>query len=164
MNYRVKGIGKTCAATGRPLAPGSMCHSVLVERDGETRRLDYSPEGWTHPPEGTIGYWRCTVPESNARAKQPLDTATLFRFFESLGEECNEAHEHYRYVSALVLLQKRRLRLEGSQDAGGVTYLELVGSTGEGPYLLRDWQLSAEEIRAREAELQALLEPDDDDD
>jgi hypothetical protein len=135
-----------------------------VEQDGELRRLDYSPEGWTHPPDGTIGYWRCTVPDTAARAKKPLDTATLFHFFESLGEDCNAAQERFRYVSALILLQKRRLRLEGSQDADGVTYLELVGSTGEGPFLLRDQKLPTEEIQTLEAELQAQLAPDDDGD
>ena len=55
MDYHLKPLGKTCATTGKPLAPGSVCHSVLVERDGMLMRLDFSDEGWTDGRDRLLG-------------------------------------------------------------------------------------------------------------
>ncbi|TXT22324.1 MAG: hypothetical protein FD138_3515, partial [Planctomycetota bacterium] len=33
--YNVKPVGRICAGTGQELMPGSLCHSVLVEKDGD---------------------------------------------------------------------------------------------------------------------------------
>ncbi|WP_166826100.1 hypothetical protein [Thalassoroseus pseudoceratinae] len=161
MNYRVKSIGKTCAGTGKPLAPGSVCHSILIDEDGETVRRDFSEEAWEGPPEDALGYWQCKVPESQAK-RRPLDTESLFEFFEDLNEDCNHAQEKFRYVVALMLLQKRRLRLEGSSDEDGPVKLELYGSQGEGPFFMKDLQLRPEEIQALEDELTNQIEADED--
>jgi hypothetical protein len=61
-----------------------------------------------------------------------------------------------RYVTALLLLRKRRLRLEGSRrdEDTEEEYLQFSGSKGEGPYEVRDQRMSEEQI----AQLQAALE------
>ena len=109
MDYHLKQIGRTCAGTGEELLSGSTCFSALVERDGQLVRLDYSQEGWTGPPEGTIGYWQSVVPEPDETKAKPLDTDALMRYFEQLSEDANPAQEKLRYVLSLLLLQKRRL-------------------------------------------------------
>ena len=146
MDYHLKPIGKTCAATGNELVPGSVCHSVLVERGSELVRLDYSDEGWNGPPEESIGHWSCVVPEQDKTKVKPLDTDGLMRYFEQLDEDANPAQEKFRYVLALLLLQKRRLRLEDSRHEADVEYLQLTGSHGEGPFEVRDQQLDKSEI------------------
>lgn len=159
MEYHVKPLGKTCAATGEPLAPGSVVHSVLVDRLGESQRLDFSPDGWAgSPPEGTIAHWVTMVPvEDVTDAPRPLDPEELFQFFEQLVEEMNPAQEKIKYLLALLLMQKKRLRLEGTvaDDDGG--RLLLAGSQGEGPFEIRDQELSAEEIAALQRELSAAI-------
>ena len=157
MDYHLKPVGKTCAATGRELVPGTVCHSVLVERQGQLVRLDFSPEGWSGPPEGTIAHWRCQVPEPHGERPKLLDTEGLMRYFEQLVEDADPEQEKFCYVLALLLLQKKRLKLEGSRVEGGVEYLELVGPRGEGPYDIRDQQLSDEEIRRVQEALTAQL-------
>ncbi|HID24123.1 MAG TPA: hypothetical protein EYP14_17215 [Planctomycetaceae bacterium] len=147
MDYHLKPVGKTCAATGHELVPGSVCHSVLVEREGKLVRLDFSPEGWSGPPEGTVAHWKCRVPEPQGDRPQPLDTEGLMRYFEQLVEDADPSQEKFCYVLALLLLQKKRLKLEGSRVEDDVEYIELSGKHGEGPYSVRDQQLSDEEIR-----------------
>jgi len=153
MDYRIKPIGKTCAATGEPFSPGQSVHSVLAERGGETVRLDYSEEGWQGPPEGTIGYWRAVVPPPENEKPKPLDAETLLEHFQLLLEDANPAREQLCYVMALLLLQKRRLSLDGSRIDGEIAYLQLSGSRGEGPFEVRDQQLSAEEIASLQGHL-----------
>ena len=157
MEYHFKPLGKTCAATGRELVPGSLCHSVLVEQNGQMVRFDYSDAGWTGEPEGTVGYWRCLVPQSSEAKARPLDADALLRCLEQLSEEANPAQEKFRYVLALLLLQKRRLKLEGSRRDGDIELLELVGSQGEGPFEVRDHRLSNEEIEQLQRELHGQL-------
>lgn len=153
MDYRLKPIGKTCAATEAPLEPGSVVHSVLIEQDGETVRLDYCEDGWQGPPEGMIAHWRCTVPEAESEKPKPLDPDALLEHFERMLEDANPAQQQLCYVIALLLMQKRRLQLEGTRYDGEIAWLEFIGQRGEGPFEVRDQQLTGEEI----ARLQATL-------
>ena len=157
MDYQFKPIGKTCAATGQPLAPGERVYSVVVERNHELVRLDFSPQGWSGPPDGTIGQWRCVVPTPETKPASVLDPDALLSYFEHLVEDANPAHDKLRYVLALFLLQKRRLRLDGSRVDGETEYLQLSGSRGEGPYEIPDQQLAESEIRQLQAELNHSL-------
>jgi hypothetical protein len=157
MDYQFKPIGKTCAATGQPLVPGDRIYSVVVERNAELVRLDYSPQGWSGPPDGMIGLWRCVVPVPETKSASALDPDAMLSYFEHLVEDANPAHDKLRYVLALYLLQKRRLRLDGSRIDGDVEYLQLSGSRGEGPYEIPDQQLAETEIRQLQAELNHSL-------
>ena len=157
VDYHLKPIGKSCAVTGEELVSGSTCFSALVERDGQLVRLDYSKEGWTGPPEGTIGYWQSVIPEPDEAKAKPLDTDALMRYFEQLSEDANPAQEKLRYILSLLLLQKRRLKIEGSRQEGETEYLELVGSQSEGPFEVRDHQLDETEIELLQRDLNAHL-------
>ena len=153
MDWHFKSIGKTCAATGRELVPGSVCHSVIVERDGQIQRLDYSHEGWNGPPEDALGHWRCIVPQPAAAKTRIFDPEALLRCFEQMSEDANPAHDKLRYVLALLLLQKRRLSIDETREDGDIRYLQLIGSQGEGPYEVPDQQLSDEEIEQLQHDL-----------
>lgn len=157
MEYHVKPIGKVCAATGAPLEPGSIVYSVLVEQEGETLRLDYRPESWEGPPEGMIGQWRAVVPFPEDDKPKPLDAHGLLEHFQQMLEDANPAQEKLCYVMALLLLQKRRLTLDGTRVDGDVAYLELSGSRGEGPFEVRDQQLTADEVTSLQAHLTAEI-------
>lgn len=146
MDYQFRSIGKSCAGTGREFQPGERIHCVLIERNGELVRLDFSEDGWKGRPEGTVGDWIARLPDGDPKPKT-IDTESLMRYFELLCEDPNPAHDQFRYVLALLLLQKRRLRLEGSRtDDDGDEFLQVIGSKNEGPFEIRDQQLSEVEI------------------
>ena len=151
MDYHVRPLGKTCAGTGQPLEPGARVISVLVERNGELQRLDFAATAWQGPPEGAVGQWQCVVPRPEHEQSRPLDPEALLSYFEQVLEDGNPAQERMAYVLALYLLQRRRLRLDGARVDGDIQYLQLVGSRGEGPYEVRDQQLSEAEIKELQA-------------
>lgn len=157
MEYQFRPIGKKCAATGEDLVPGSECFSVLIERDGELQRLDYSEKGWPGPPPGALGVWKCVVPRPAEIRHEPLDTTALMTCFEQLTEEASPAREGLRYILALLLVKKRRLRLEGSRTAGDDEFLQLAGAQGEGAYEVRDLNPTDEEIQQWQRELNVYL-------
>ncbi len=157
MDYQFKSIGKTCAATGQPLQPGSRSHSVLVDRDGQMLRLDFSEDGWTGPPEDAVGEWITVVPDDSSKS-QEIDSDSLMTYFEQLCEEPNPGHDRMRYVLAILLLKKRRLRLEGSRrDDDGNDFLQLHGTHAEGEFEIPDQALDEEEITSLQAALTTQL-------
>ncbi len=158
MNYHVRPLGKNCAGTGEPLEPGSKVYSVLVSQDEELVRLDFSEAGWQGPPEGTIGQWTCRVPEMEQHKPKGLDPDAMLAYFEQILEDPNPVQEKMAYVLSLFLLQRRRLKLDGCRIDGEIEYLQLSGSRGEGPYEVRDQQLTEEEIKRLQAELHLCLE------
>ena len=146
-DYNVKPIGRTCAATGRELVPGSLCHSVLVEKQGQLLRFDFAEDGWQQPPEGMVAHWRCVVPEPVVTKNQPLNPDELMQQFEQLCEEASPAQDKFRYVLALLLLQRRRLKLDGTRTIDGQDFLELTSARGEGTFLVPDQQLDDEQVQ-----------------
>lgn len=158
MDYDFGVPGKTCAASGKPLSAGDRCVSALIEESGRLVRLDFLEANWTGEPPHTVGMWRYQVPEATAQQQRVLDTDTLFRFFEQLTEDANPGLERLRYVLSLFLLQRRRLKLDGSRREGKQEFLVFHGQRGEGPYEILDQQLSADEMTALQAELAARLQ------
>lgn len=165
MEYHLKPIGRTCAGSGRELTPGSDCHSVLVERNGQQVRLDYSEEVWSGPPEGTLGHWIARVPSCAGRPR-PLDSDALLQTFEQMSEEANPANERFRYVLAILLLQRRKLQITATRSEDDSQYLEVTGVRGEGPWEVLDHRMEEAEIEALQAALttrmaeEAQAEPD----
>ena len=158
MEYHLKPLGKTCAATGEPLEPGSRVISVVVDNNGQLERIDYSEKAWNGPPEGTLGQWQCTVPQPEQKRTNVLDPDALLGYFEQLVEDANPASERLRYVVALFLLQKRRLKLDGSIIREGREYLEFSGTRGEGPYEVANQELSEDEINTVQSEMNRLVD------
>jgi hypothetical protein len=157
VEYQFRPIGKKCAATGKDLVAGERCFSVLVEKEGELQRLDFSEEGWKGPPEGSLGVWKCLVPKPAEVRHEPLDTTALMTCFEQLTEEASPAREGLRYILALLLVKKKRLRLEGSRTDGDDEYLQLAGAHGEGAYEVRDLSPTDEEVQQWQRELNVYL-------
>ena len=157
MDYHLKPLGKVCAATGKPLSPGSLCHSVLVEKDGNLVRLDFSQEGWTGPPAGHMGHWTINVPEAPDPAQQRINPEVAMRYFEQLSEEASPVHEKTRYALALVLLQQRKLKLENIRFEDEEEFLELSGLHGEGNFEVRNYKLEDTVTRQMQAELKIQL-------
>jgi len=157
VEYQFRPIGKKCAATGEDLVPGSECYSVLVEQNGELQRMDFSENGWKGTPQGALGVWKCVVPKPAEVRHEPLDTTALMTCFEQLIEEASPAREGLRYILALLLVKKRRLRLEGSRTEGEDEYLQLAGAQGEGAYEVRDLDPSDEDIQQWQRELNVYL-------
>ncbi len=160
MEYHFRAVGKTCAATGETLEPGTKCFSVLVEEDGVLNRYDYSLAAWQGPPPQAYGHWQTVVPKPKTAAPRKIDTEALYQYFEQLQEDPNSIQQKMGYVLALLLLQKRRLKLDGSRADGEIVYLQLSGLRGEGQYEVRDLNLADEEVAALQLELNQHLQAD----
>jgi hypothetical protein len=159
MDYQLKPLGKACAATGQPLAPGSICHSVVVERGGQLVRLDFSEAGWNGPPPDTIGHWVQRIPLSKTSTNFRIDFDALLRYFEQLCEQPDPAHDRHRYAAALLLLKHKRLKLDGigPGQLTGDECLLLSGTHGEGHFEVPHLGLDDAALQVAEHELRIQL-------
>ena len=153
MEYHLRPLGKVCAGTGKPLAPGSVCISVVVDDGSDLKRLDFSKAGWKGPPAGTLAQWQCSVPLPVDVKKRLLNPDALMNYFDRLTEEASPLHERLRYILAILLMHKKRLREEGTRSSGADEFLQYTATQGEGTYEVRNFHLTDEEV----AELQETL-------
>lgn len=158
MDYHLKPVGKTCAASGRELTPGMQCRSVLVDEGGTYTRLDYADEAWPGEPENAVAVWRFQIPEADPdAARKPLRGDALLDCFEQMLEDAGPANEKLLFVLALLLLQKRRLKIDGERRDGEIDFLQLIGTRGEGPYEVRQFDLSEDERRQLQQSVDELI-------
>ena len=153
MEYQLKPLGKVCAGTGKLLVPESQCISVVVDDGHELKRLDFSQAGWQGSPVGTLAQWQCTVPKPVDVKKRLLNPDALMNYFDQLTEAGDPLQEKLRYILAILLMHKKRLREEGARRSGEDEFLQFTATQGEGAYEVRNFHLSDEEI----AELQESL-------
>lgn len=163
MDYRLKPLGTTCAATGEPLLPGETVISTAVaseQGDESVERVDYSTAGWATVEETagskSIAIWQATVPVPAAK-KPGLDPDEQMLRFEQLAEEDAPHQADLVYVLALWLVRKRRLKIGETEEIDSVSRLKIVGTHGEGSFAIRDRYLSLNDIEAIQ---HALFEPD----
>jgi hypothetical protein len=146
MEFNIRPASKCCAKNGQPFRPGDVCWSILIEKDGQMVRQDFSSEAWEGPPPEAIGHWRSVIPASTVTARPKLDADSLFDYFLQLSDSPNIVQQQYRYVLALLLLRKRRLLLEEVVELDDRPTMRLVGSAGEGPFDVPEEELNEEQI------------------
>lgn len=118
MQYQIQANSRRCAATGRDLQPGERFYSVLLEEGGRLVRLDYARDAWAGPPDAAFGFWAGRVPPEGAR-RQAVDEDTLLDCFGRLQGDADPRRRSFRYVLALLLMRRKRLRFEEARPVGG---------------------------------------------
>jgi len=148
---------RVCAATGRALAPGEKYHSALFDEGEGFQRRDYSAEGWPGPPDEAVALWTGRVPAANQKRRLTFDDDLLMGCFERLAEQTEPSRLQFRYVLALLLLRRRRLKFEDVRRESGQEFMQLkCARTGNGFEVL-DPHLSAEDVARVQEEVVKVL-------
>ena len=144
---KVANANFTCAATGRPLAPGEVCWSALRQDGQEFRRLDFAAEAWLEQDRGPlISWWRQTVPQpEKGRAQVRLDPALLRQLFTDLRDSHDRARQCLCFVIALCLVRAREFGLAGVNEDQGVAWMLLDDKKERTRLRVRDPRMTAEE-------------------
>jgi hypothetical protein len=122
--YQIQANTRRCTATGRELRPGETFYAVLIDDQGKFIRQDFSSQGWTGPPEGAFSFWKGRVPEEESRTPR-IDDDLLSECFQRLEGQTDPDRLNFRYVVALLLMRRKRLRFEEARKAGDREVLRL---------------------------------------
>ncbi len=129
-----------CAATGRTLQPGEPFVGVLAEdvTTEAVQRFDFGASAWTagaRPPAPwrVVAHWRSIVRISDAPRRMLADDDELLDILDQSEREQDPAQTAFRYLLALILIRRRRLRLEGSRSLGDGRAVLLVRRKDDRP-------------------------------
>jgi hypothetical protein len=157
VDYQIQPCSRQCCVSGRPLQPGETCYSALLIEGAALVRRDYSAEAWQGPPPGAFGYWASKVRASDKEKRPAVDPEMLFDCFARLEGQAEPARVNFRYVLALLLMRRRRLKFEGAATADGREVLRLRCSQTKAIHEVINPALADEEIQAVQDEVFKVL-------
>lgn len=103
-----------CAGTLRQLAPGEEYYAALIDTGSGFERRDYSLEYWQSNSPEVFSFWKTRMPSPKQKKKLFVDDDVLVNFFERLADQTDSLKVNFRFVLALILMRKRRLKYEDS--------------------------------------------------
>lgn len=114
-DFEVQRCTRRCAKTQRDLRPGESFYSVLIAEGASVVRQDYAADEWDGPPENAIGWWKSQMPGSGGRKMHWAPNEVILHYFEQLEHQPDQ--QDMRYVLALLMVRRRIVRMEETQQA-----------------------------------------------
>ena len=149
--YQIEGPARQCAATGRSLQPGEKIYSALLDEAGKLVRRDYAADAWSGPPQGAVAYWAGRIPAGDRPRKPTINDELLADCFEHMDAATEPGQRNFRYVVALLLMRRKRLKFEDVRKQDGRELLCVRDAkTGK--------RFEVEDPRLTEAEMDAVQE------
>jgi hypothetical protein len=157
-DYEIQGPTRVCAATGRELKSGDQFHAYLTERDGKFVRTDYAAEEWPGPPPEAVAHWSGRVPADDKPRKPVINDEVLLGCIDRLKDANDTDGLSFRYVAALLLMRRKRLRFEDvARDEAGSDVLLLKDIKVGAIHQVIDPRLTDEQIDAVQSEVFRVL-------
>ena len=119
-----------CCGSGKKIEYGEEYYAALGETDQGLARRDLCADYWQAEKPDVFCYWRTKLPEPGQKMQIFVDDEMLMAFFERLAEETEQEKINFRFVLALVLMRKRRLKYDSSktEDGNEIWRLRIVGA------------------------------------
>jgi hypothetical protein len=118
-----------CCGTGRKIEHGEEYFGALVEVDEGLQRRDFCADYWEKEKPDVFCYWRSRLPHPDQKKQIFVDDEMLMAFFERLENETGQEKVNFRFVLALILMRKRRLKYDATrvENAKEIWRLRIVG-------------------------------------
>jgi hypothetical protein len=156
-DYQIEAITRRCTATGRELRAGEKFFTALLDVGGKFVRQDYSSEAWQGPPPGAFSFWSGRVPAQEPSRRPRIDDDLLFDCLQRLEGQEEADKVNFRYVIALLLMRRKRLKFEEARTAGGQETLCLRCVKTRNLYQVVNPRLTEEQMAAVQDEVFKVL-------
>ncbi len=107
-----------CCGTGKKIEYGEEYFAALVETDEGLQRQDFCADYGESEKPDVFCYWKTRLPRPDEKKQIFVDDEMLMAFFERLGKETEQEKINFRFVLALILMRKRRLKYDSSKIGG----------------------------------------------
>ncbi len=108
-----------CYGTGSKIEHGEEYFGALVEIDEGLERRDFCDDYWESEKPNVFCYWRSKLPHPDQKKQIFVDDEMLMAFFERLENETGQEKVNFRFVLALILMRKRRLKYDATRVENG---------------------------------------------
>lgn len=158
--WQIESAKGRCVVTDHQFEEGEEFYTALFE-DGEGfRRVDYSLESWQSPPDDVFCYFKSRVPVKEKKKKVFVNDALIEGFFVRLAEESEPIRVQFRFVLALILMRKRKLRYDSSAVEDGVERWSMTLMSNKSSHVVVNPNLTDEQIDGVSQQLTAILHSD----
>ena len=113
-----KPIGE-CFGTGRKIEAGEEYFAALVESQAGFERRDFCADYWQREKPQVFCYWKTKLAEPDKKKQLFVDDQMLMSFFDRLAAETEQERINFRFVLALILMRRRRLKYDSSDKKQG---------------------------------------------
>lgn len=119
-----------CCGSGTPIDEGQEYVGALVETQEGLERRDFSIEFWEAQKPEVFCFWKTRLAAADEKKELFVDDDMLMAFFERLANETDPEKLSFRFVLALVLMRKRRLKYDATRTEGPdeIWRLRVVGT------------------------------------
>lgn len=108
-----------CSGSGRKIEYGEEYYGALVEAEQGLQRRDFSGEYWDREKPAVYCFWKTKLAAPNEKKQLFVSDDMLMAFFERLANEIEPDKVSFRFVLALVLMRKRRLKYDSTKMEEG---------------------------------------------
>ncbi len=119
-DWEIKKTLGQCCVTQRAFGPGEEYYAALVDTESGLERRDYGAECWQSERPAVYCFWKTRMPDTEQKKKLFVDDEMLMSFFERLAEETEAEKLAFRFVLALILMRKRKLKYDGMKVEDGL--------------------------------------------
>jgi hypothetical protein len=156
--YQIQAPSRRCAATGRELRPGERFYTALIAEAGQLKRHDYAVEAWPGPPTAALSFWQARVPTTDgAAAPPPIDDEVLLEALDRLATNTTAEQVRFRYVVALLLMRRKRLKFEDTRKTDDRDVLCLREAKSKTKFEVVDPGLTGEQLTQVQDEVLRVL-------
>ena len=124
-----KSLGQ-CCGTGKTIQAGEEYFAALVDTEDGLQRRDFCLDYWQQNKPEVFCFWKSRMTNPDEKKQIFVDDDMLFAFFERLATETEPERLNFRFVLALILMRKRKLKYDSSRNENGkeIWRLRVVGS------------------------------------
>jgi hypothetical protein len=108
-----------CCGSGKKIEPGEDYYGALVETEQGLQRRDFSGAYWEREKPPVYCFWKTKLAAPNEKKQLFVSDDMLMAFFERLAPETEVEKVNFRFVLALVLMRKRRLKYDATKTEAG---------------------------------------------
>ena len=155
--YQIQDNTRRCSVSGRELKPGDKYFSALFDENGSWMRRDFSPECWSGAPAEAFSFWSGRLPPSGAARRLPIDDELLLDCVRRMEEEVEPKRISFRFVVALLLMRRKKLKLVEARQEGTQEILILQATQSRETLAVVNPQLTDEEMNSVQDEVFEVL-------
>jgi len=152
-----------CYGTGRKIEYGEEYFGALVETEEGLQRRDFCADYWEQEKPDVFCYWKTRLPRPDQKKQIFVDDQMLLAFFERLEKETEQEKVNFRFVLALILMRKRRLKYDATriEDDKEIWRLRVVGDKSADRRLeVINPHLDEEQIEQLSSQIGQILQTD----
>ena len=145
-DYRIVRSEKKCASCGREFQENETYCSALYDKGVEFERLDFCADCWSGGTPEMFSFWQTRVPPKEEKKKLLVDDEVIMDFFVRLQDATDELKVNFRYILALVLMRKKRLKFKDVRRTDDGEFLVLDLPRNGGTYEVLNPDLTEDKI------------------